>query len=528
MANASKNFAQNLQTTNLGVKFSKALFTDPGSLSASTILSGLKALGLQIPAGVQTGVEVAQILVAGQALYTQSVNGADLAQTIPTSVSIIKNLSAIANANGFLDTNTMQSVDVGADVAMIMASGGASVTSYIALALDLANVCASKQNQADVQAAQNLQSQYNSTILPGIQAAANTFADFQSGKIGIYGLITEVAVSSPYQWPQLIQQNTTIAQMFPMLKMIPDINQKITGYGESKIWGEWPWGDKWVISDFTSTKSLDVTRIGVGGSKDELINFFYTFMIQPWTYLYRLADQAMKNGNHASLKETALLSLLVSQDGQISDTFDYAGFIIGSRLTPWDLNENDLVAQLTGLADQIDQADLIQAYHESGVASNYQNPALQDIYNQKMALSSKVQELHAANSIDDLANDPDFRAGLSKFFQFPQMEFEKNPGDFGMTGATTPSNWRSLHNYIAVIHMVETFKTDPYFKDSKFLAGLDPELPSVAELEDSFRKYQFLTVSRNINFMTKQNIAKILGVSVSNLVQVSPTVWKGN
>ena len=55
-------FANNLKRTALGVKFAKTLYTNPGSLNAKTVTQVLKALGYQVPQGVEIAVDAAQVI----------------------------------------------------------------------------------------------------------------------------------------------------------------------------------------------------------------------------------------------------------------------------------------------------------------------------------------------------------------------------------------------------------------------------------------------------------------------------------
>lgn len=557
---AAQNLAQNLSNTNLGVKFVKTLYTNPYSLSPTTILSVLKAAGIQVPKDVAMTAELAQCLISGQALYT-SLNATDfaLANTVTGGANFTSALTSLLQANGLMDEGTATTIKIGSDVALICSSGGYNVGAWISLAIDLSNFASDQQSIAEARAAQNLQDVVNATLKPQIKAAGEVFADFQNGTIGIFGLITKMAIAAPAEFPQVISQNSQLAQMFPMLQMIPTKTVTLYGKGSSETGGDFL-GQHYTITRNESTKTFSFQELDIGQqsfkTKLDYVNYFRDLIVGPWTSIYITADSYLKGQKHADLFTTAILSMVVAGDGTISATDDYSTLLQGSRLTPWDLDNNSLVQDLSLGAYKADIRNQINTYQESGLSLGFETPGNRQSQSQLASAASKVQAMKTADNIDDFLKDPQFSKQISDYFRFPIQKFESNPTLISKsTGISTTkltqaqrqsviSNytgaWRDLKNYISTIHLWDSFINDPYFKDvyGKYIdtsvtregQTIHSAIPSVSDFESSFRKLQGLSVTRNVNLLAKKQIAKFLGTTPDKLVNINqgqgPGIWR--
>ena len=528
-----KQLSQNLKKTQLGVSFAKKLFTDPHSLSAKQITTVLKSLGVNVPPEVQAGAEVAQIITSGQAISEaiEAKKSIDDMKSLtqPTAVSV-RALNAIASHNGWIDEDTTSVVSYGTNVAMIFASGGANVAAWIGLAMDIAATIASKQGEADINALKDMQSKYVSLISSQGKVLGDTFKEFQSGDISIYGLISKMAVETPDLWPQVINPQSPFVNMFPDLMMLPTISKTITGRGDSKIWGDWPWpaSGSYVLASWTSSKSMEYLSINKM-TKEEAAEYFYTILLKPWLTAYAVANDEIVNRGNMAMLDVAALSYLVNPSGEISATSDYVNMLIGANLTPYDFNNSiieDIAAQyLEDMYRNTPHAFVEQGINVGLTSSNrgfnaYQRDA--DI------MRAKLLQVRQTDSIYELAQIPYIYQKLQSYMDFETVSFEKDPTLGGKINEKFSSQsvtaWRKLHNYIAVINMLSTFKSDSYLRNTRYAQNLLPFMPSVNEFEEKVQRLNFLSVTRSVNNLALKNIASFLGVKPSQLKQLkAPT-----
>lgn len=517
-------FQQNLRQTALGVKFGKQLFTAPETLSPSNITAAMRALGMNVSKDLQVTADIAQVLVSGQALYDGIQAGTalnDLGSTSNPSIAAVNVLTGVLHSNGMMDDESATNAALLTGVLMIVASGGTNIMAWISVAMNLAAISAGKAMHADALAIEDLNRKYEEVITPQFRVVGETFEAFQKGNLGIFGLITKIAAEAPNMWPQAVQQNSIIANAFPDIKLIPCVSQQLTGYGSDEMWGEWPWGERYVIQRWESEKSLDIESIGgnLGYSKEKAAAYIWQYLINPWTQVYEHVNNSMISQGHASVFHTAILSLMVGNDQEISSTVDYAGLLAAGKITPWDLNEPECIGRIVQAAINADGAKIDQTYKEAGLSTGYENPGLRSFYNTKVKGSLWTDKLRAAQNIQDFLRVPMFYDELKKYFQFPTMPFESRPTAMGKF---TGTGWRQMQNYVSVINLCDQFRTDPYLAQTRFAAKIAPFIPSTQEFESEFKRIQMLAVARNCNTLAKNNIADFLGTKASKLKRITP------
>lgn len=532
-----KLFAQNLRTTAVGAKFAKTLFTNPGSLTTQSIMAAFKALGLPITQEVQITAEMAQIIVSGQTINSGLQAGksvSDLSGAVNTSMASFKALSRIAETNGWLDSDTASVIQIGTSITMIVNSAGTNVAAWISLCLDLAQAQAQKQGLADMRAIINAQDLYRARVSPQAKILGETFKDFQEKKISVYGMIAKMAVETPDLWPQVINQDSPFVKAFPDLMMLPVVPDAVEGYGSAEIRGNWPWPARgsYVIARWNSYKSIDFQTLGTKFDRELAAEYFFESLIRPWVACYAIANQEIVGRGNMSMESVAAISYLVNPSGEISDTDDYVKMLMGSNLTPFDLGDNILA----NIGNEFVEAGYVGrdvSFQECAVSIGIspKNLTFNAYQKDKEIMRQKLEQVKNSNDISVLVQYPYIYKKLQSYMDFEQVSFEKDPSYGGRLNGKFSENsvraWRKLHNYIAVIQMMDTFRKDSYLSQTRFAQQLMPFMPSVDAFSDKVDYISYLSTTRAVNKVATLNIASLLGTTPDKLIKLTPDDYVG-
>ena len=527
-----KNFADNMKKTNLGVTFAKKLFTEPNSLSPKQITLVLKSLGVNIPAEIQATAEVAQIITAGQAVNDAVQSGQtlnDIKSVTNPGFTAVRALNSIASQNGWIDEDTTSIISYGMNTTMIVASGGLNVAAWVGLAMDVAQTVASKQSEADINALKDVQNKIQSIMRPQAKILGETFQEFQTGKIGIYGLIAKMAVETPAAWPQVITESSPLVKMFPELMMLPTVQKTLIGRGESRIWGDWPWpaSGSYVISEWTSQKSLEYMTLNEM-TKEQAAEYFYNILLKPWMTAYSLANDEIVGRGNMSMENVAALSYLVNPSGELSATSDYVNMLLGANLTPYDFDDSTLDNIASQYLEDV-YKNTPHAFVEQGISTGKisANKGFNAYSKDADIMRRKLELVQSSDSVWELVQYPYIYEKLKSYMDFEQVSFEKDPSYGGRINQKfseqSVTAWRKLHNYIAVIQMLSTFRSDSYLRNTKFAQQLLPFMPSIESFEEKVQRLHYLSSTRSVNAIALKNIAAMLGVKPSQLVKQNKT-----
>ena len=114
---------------------------------------------------------------------------------------------------------------------------------------------------------------------------------------------------------------------------------------------------------------------------------------------------------------------------------------------------------------------------------------------------------------------------LQNYLDFETVSFEKDPTLGGQVNSKFSENsvraWRKLHNYIAVMQMIDTFRKDSYLSQTKFAEQLAPFMPSVDYFQSEITRLNYVSTMRNVNRLALKNIASFLNAPSEKLVNVS-------
>lgn len=532
-----KNYADNLKRTALGVKFARTLFTNPESLSPKTIANVLTSLGLEIPESVVMTAEVAQVILAGQAVADGLSAGKSLSElnsATNMTASGVRTLTSIASSKEWIDSDSASVIQIGTSVAMLVASAGTDVSSWVSLALSLNATMATKQGLADYRAAINAQELMRARITPQQTILAETFKDFQEKNISIYGVIAKMAVESPDLWPQVITPDSPITKIFPDLMMLPTVGTSVTGHGTAEIRGDWPWPAKgsYVIARWEGDKTIGFTTLGTSFNKETSAQYFFELLLRPWISVYSVANSEIVDRGNMSMQSIAALSYMVNHEGEISDTSDYVGMLIGSCLTPYDFNDNILDSVAVDFVKDSYKGQETN-FHESGVSYglSQSNISFNKFQRDLEIMRKKLETVKDSEDISELAQYPYIYKKLQRYMDFQKTSFERDPTLGGKLNQKFSQNsvraWRKLKNYIAVLQMIDTFRTDSYLSTTSFAQKLLPFMPSVDAFSDKVEQINYLSTMRGVNRVSLTNISSFLGVPVEKLVKITDSTYKG-
>jgi len=521
------NFSNNVKKTALGVRFTKTLFLEPERLSAKTVTLALKQLGLNIPPGAEIAAEGAQVIVSGQAISTAN-NAKDLNSATNATATAFRSISAIAEANGMLDSDSASIMRIGTDVAMIVGSGGTNAAAWVSLAMNLANTVAVKQGLADIHAIQNAQDQYRIRVSPQARILGETFKDFQEKKISIYGVIAKMAVETPDLWPQVISPDSELTKAFPELMMIPTVTNTIVGKGSSEIGGDYPWpaSGRYVLDRWESEKTLDIRTLGVTFTRESAAEYFFELILKPWMSAYAYANNEIVSRGNMSMSSIASLTYLINPQGDISDRYDYVNMLLGSCLTPYDFDDNmlDNIAKQF-VEDHFSSQDKI--FHEQAISTGISTANKNwNVYQKDLdTMRAKLMSVKQNDDISELVKYPYIYKKLQDYMDFEQTSFERDPTLGGQLNAKFDQGnvraWRSLHNYFSVLQMLDTFRKDSYLSQTRYAQQLLPFMPSIESFDQQVSKINYLSTMRSVNRLAMKNIASFIGTNTKNLIKIT-------
>lgn len=526
-AKALANFSNNLKKTNLGVKFAKTLFSEPEKLNSKAISLVMKELGLNIPKELEMTVEAAQVITAGQAISDGLATGRsmnDLNNITKSGSQSLRIVTAIAETNGMIDQDSASVIRIGTSVAMIVASAGTDVASWVSLALELGSTTAAKQGLADIHAIQNAQDLYRARVSPQAKILGDTFKDFQEKKISIYGVIAKMAVETPDLWPQVINPNSPLVQNFPELMMLPVVNTSVRGVGSSEIYGDWPWpaSGQYVLARWEADKIINFQTLGTKFTKDSAAQYFYELLLKPWITSYAIANDEVVSRGNMSMRNIAALSYLVNPNGEISDTDDYVNMLVGSALTPYDFGDN-ILDQIARQFVEEHYTPEQKIFRESVITTGQtqQNKKWNEYQKNLDAMRAQLELVKQTDDISSLVKHPYIYQKLFNYLNFEKVSFENDPTLGGRINANFPEKnvraWRKLHNYFAVMQMIDTFRKDSYLSQTKFAEKLLPFMPSVDEFDQEMTRLNYISTMRNVNRLALKQIASFLNTDIKNL-----------
>lgn len=534
-----KNFQVNLRRTAFGVRFAKLLFTRGNSaLTPKMIRAAFKEMGLDIPESVEVTIDVAQLIVAGGAVAdaVKAYEGIDDLRSIArTSASTLEIAQRLAGRLGWIDSGSQEAemMRTATNVALIIASGGLDVKSWMSLALDVTSMEMRNNANAKRLAQQGMIELYRSIVTPQARAASEVIGDYQSGKMSVYGFVAKMAIAAPDLWPQFFPQ-----------------------------FGDWaPIYKRWIRSEGSSTTWYGSTSKEIathswrsfvaGGGLESARRWVFFYLVEPTLYPFWLANRAYGESK-ANLFYMAILSTL-SNTKFLSVGIDHSQALDQAALTPGDFGDPMISEALSRLSDpfKTQSAAIVESGRRKLVTVD-QTKAF-DWVNREAIIG-----LDQVGRIDAIRKSETVRRVLKEKFTYPAIAIDQAQGVWNETtvkqyGRGTAGQivnhvsgpgaaWRDMRNYFACLAILHELKNDPVFSgfdyaDTSNLKGFvhpdtgevvaDPGGRSYEFFADSVefdrihRELTFKSTMRKVNSLALGNIGYFLGVSPEKLIRVN-------
>lgn len=553
-------FQNDLKRTQFGVKFARALFTGGNqALSQKFIREGFKALGLDIPEGVEITLDAAQMIVSGSATIdaVQAYESFDDIRSItrPGAVTLSSAMQ-VFEALGWMkkDSDEAQIIRTAINVAAIVSSFGLDVKAWIALALDVTGFEAKNAANAKRVAYEGLSRVVNSRIAPQATAAASVLKDFQEKKMSAFAFVGRMAEAAPDLWPQYFPQFSGWAPVY---------NQTIYVRGESRTW----YG-----SSSSHTAGYAFQSVS-GWDQNQIKEFIFRYLAEPVLFPFYIANEFYEGQGKVSLKTLGVLGAL----GLLSRVST------GTNVDPF------LKNQVT-MADFFDPIVLNYLRNLKAPAQVSRTSAI--VVDGSLEIKTKAQELEEkkrvftyenrellesaelSGRVDIVWQSPDLRKLMIDATSFPIITPKEsykawNEGKIktygrggendsqvlSLAGGGYGVAWRDPRNYFAALAMISELRKDEYFKnwdanvyagrrmgigDGSFtFSGRDIDsydfLADIDEIDSMVREISFKMTLRKINTLALGNVAYFLETTPDKLLKMNrgsnePTVFdkKGN
>lgn len=492
-------FQQNLRRTALGVRFGRTLLTEPTSITPKQITNVLRALGADVPKELEVVPEAAQALTLGTAVVRQYQAGASIGSLVRPGVSAIQTLNIIGERYGLIDNRTSTQIAVAGDVALLFASGGTNVASWVRLAMAVGQESARSDAEALGQA--QFRAAERASYFQRVEADKflDSIKDLQAGKLGIFSFMVENAVACPLLYSNAITRNPAFSgliEKFPGLNFLPKQIYNFEGEGGSvTFWGE------------QKTKRFTVSVEGLKQmTQDEAITTLLHAMAGPGLNLYLKARGFYLNQFKADLFNAAVLALF-EPSFYLSPTTDVYSKLIQYQLTPYDLGERDT----------FDNA--IVTTNNRAIISNFGL-----VSQEKPTPVERMKELDEAGDLSSLLKSKEAREIVQRRFSFSEVPFEKEFQGY---------RWRDLSNFVSLLDFLDLVMLDPmyakYREQSQSLNEIDL-FPKLQQFKESYQTCFEKSVLRRINQASKYNASYFLNTPVKKLsYKISdggPTIFK--
>lgn len=481
-------FQQNLKNTSFGVRFGKKLFLNPGSITGRDATNALRLLGLEMPPEVRVGVDLAQAFAASSTVveaygtYQDAKTAQNLSALSLASGNTLAVFNSIADKNGWIDEKTASMVSVGLNVLRIIGSGGADVTAWIGLAMELGMQSENAKAIAQAQAQQAAFNFYKNEVSKQALALADAQQRLSKGEIGLFSFLAEAADKGNLIFGNAIKGNETLNRIFPGLKFIPILKGEIYAEGSSSTW----YGD-------TKTANYRMSIDTIGEFNEEYARqYIWDQVILPYTQSYFYANDFYKSKGKGSLLGASILACIAGMD-RFDDQSKMAFEFEKQFLTPQDLGDSEVFK------------NYVPEMRDSGFSLI------------KKAKYTKEQVLFLEDHamIKELVLDPQVKDTLKEKYSFQT---------FGIPDTPAQIDWRLIENFIACMDYISLVRHDPGMK-GKSVKGLElfDWLPDTEKWEAKLQEVYMTSVARKINQNARANIAHFVGVPQEKLVRVNET-----
>lgn len=527
-------WSNTFRNTKGAIDAGKILF-GKGSLLISPQLATdlLRLAGVPVPKGVVVGCDVAQIIMAGGAFVT----AAETASTISSySIPVLAALSAvmdILSVTGAIDAKSpmAQGITLGIDVGLVVSSMGANVLADIKLGIDLTAdiLSANISGKLQAESSQTLSAFLTSRRTGQVGAAEKTFADYTSGKMSVFQLIGQVAEESP----------DIFLNYFPSLKQFVP-TQLLTSCVTSS--GSTLFGGSQSYTQCSSWRSIFYDKWNI---QSAILQGYVDPWIKPFMALAtqmdspNIAIQTFPNGcpyindntlrangqtdrsKFLALDKLAILSLMPPYFDILPDAgFDVRPYLLANFLTPADFGDTFISDEVNNSASKyFGSGPKPQAGITFNGVSSIAKPREINYYGEGPLTLTQRQNIinnDLKGNIAGLLDDPGARSAIYDWGNIPKLQSD------------TAGITRRIRNYWSAVSILQKVMTDPYMSsasgamNSMYFSFLYENItPSLQYINDTHQRLTFISHARKANTFALFNIAKYLGTTPNNIVQLN-------
>ena len=518
-----KKFSENLKKTSLGVKFGKALFTKPSSLSPRLIVDMLRALGLNVPREAIITADIAQMIITGQAAIRAYNDAKSFNEISNSSAASIAAGVRIASELGWIndkDGSVATTIQLGTDVGLLISSCGADWQAWASLALSAWKQNVQNEMIATKLAAGALQASVEQYLSVEQRAFTANFAELNSGKIGVLGWLTKNALTSPALFMQRISGNQDLIKKFPFLANVSGLpTSTITFRGSAQV------SDTFLgLGEFNQqSENLYFTMETLSKFADEnqAREWIFKALIEPQLVGYQYANKYF-TGRAISVENLSIMYGIGAPIGYIYPGQDVSPFLQTLKLTPSDMGEtfiqNFLSADTRSTVSYLKSASISM----SGTQS-FRKPTQPDIELFKKEIL-KADLRGDANYLYQFKEVRE-RAKLYGTYNFIPDNYKMGIGRGGekIQVGEYAQDWRRLSNFTLGLQYLDMVRNDPYYFgwESESLKKYD-FMRSIKEYENKAQYLFSLSMFRKVNTMALGNVAFFLGTTPDKVQKINP------
>lgn len=482
-------FANNLRQTATGVKFARALYTNPTQFNPKQVTQILRLMGLSIPKEMEIPLQIAQVIVSGHTIYEayqagNSINNASALNSM--SYDNAKLAISIVTELHWLDRKQAQLLVVAADIAMLIASCGTDVRAWTSLAINFGTAGAGAQAEAKALSAKAASGWYKDNITHQAWWLQESIRKLSNNEIGLFGFLAETSFNSSMLFEQCIMKNPSlqpIRDILPTLNFLPLWHVEMNFQARTETF----WGEGHRDNTF-----IQFTSASYGLSKEQTIAFIFDQIFKPLLKTYAEIEHNAAARKKCSIYDYSKLVALDNKDFYLENKLDIQEKFKRQFVTPADLG-----------------VDIFQGVQDKP------RVGLKGFLNFTMdeTPAAAVTGADRAGFIAPILKNSDARGRLDSFFNYADVPF---PEDYGKDS-------RSLANYIAYLDLVQLVKQDPYFKNLTNNAYMNEYLFSKGSSEAWQADLKYLTMMstvRKANSLARLNIASYLGTTPDKLVKI--------
>jgi len=494
-------FQQNLKKTAFGLKFGKRLFTNPEKFTTKDLITICNYLGLNVPKEMQLTADLVQIWASGAAAVEMIENiksGVDYKDAVKPNALAVRLGTNFAEDKGYIDADSASMLRTGVHAACIYASGGADVSAWIGAATELGGQSEIKKAEVKIRAMTNAMRLVQDTYAQQRASLAQSIKDLQSGKIGVFGFLLNLANKGGLLFENAINNPafSGLKEKLPGLNFLPYGDWQFRGSASASTW----YGD---------TKSDDY-QISIRGlasmPQEKAFDTFFSYVVEPFGFMYLEADKSYRNLGLASIFDTATLALF-DPKFEIKNNYTVLDSLLKAQLTP----------KLIGVDGTFDNYIEKPSSAFTAISTNFGF--------QKQRKSYTREQMITFDNVGDIGAISEVKESqelLIQKFSYPVIQNELMAQNF---------NWRKFSNFLAVLDAMDLIYTDPMYKEWQNKSEKLKQYEVFPKINIFKARYEYLyqvSTIKKVNQLALGNIAYFMGTSnieLKNKNQQGPAVY---